>query len=549
MTKNAVAKIWNWASGATGDGATYNSNEPFGGPIIFQLPTGNFVDSKLTMEVASPRPDIERGTNSRYSFMHSGMENAMPIVILGGAYPFKYEIIANSGTANTSTATIGKLRTYNTDRSWYGSANQKDYGIFRWTPTGDDGNSYSFTIRITGQDGVFRDIIFSGLVQDSRFIFVDPVNGEDITGTGTLANPWKSNTTWNMNDPDDATYKDNFVVWRAGLQTPIDTGKLAGSTKPRVFIAFEGDAQPTYDGTIQDHAFLSGEDSNDFFWGGIRVNGTRSDLTESRYFEIFGAALFDRAVFWNSYFFDASSGTVGTDNEAWISSRSGAEKKYFCSVGNTFDTAPLSTDGNGFDSTRLFNFRKCVLEHNIIKNFSGQTLIQPKDECFEFSIRANDMWEGNTAGIGVIISNQGGGDTQEVCWNWILNTDAIRTNSANSAVDMTNFFVFRNTLAPLPGEGRPIDLFAGSSQPFSGVVEIESNVLLGASGNFTVREGSTPLSPNPADDAQANIWFTNGNFDNQFFDTDTQTEVNITTGLLQNAGLDFLGTDGAEISA
>lgn len=528
-------------------GGTYGSTDA---PVAdFQLPVGNYEDSKLTMAVNAPRPDVERTTNSRYSYMHSGMENAMPIVVLGGAYPYHYEITSNTGTADTSTATIGETRTYDTDRDWYGSDNQKDYGIFRWTPTGDDGETYDFTITVTGQDGVSIDVEFSGVVEDSKFIFVDPVGGDDANA-GTLAAPFETNDHWYINATD-GTYADKFVVWRAGLQTQITGGRLAGTYKPHVYIAFEGDAQPTYDGTIRDHHFEGGESSPDFFWAGIRVNGSRSDIAESRWFEVYGGSGFDRAVFWNNYFYDADSGTVGTDNEGWISFRSGTSREYLSVVSNTFDTAPISTDNNGFDSVRLYDVTEYVFEHNVIKNFTGSTLIQPKDSIFNMSIRANDMWEGNTNTHGIIITNQNGGNNHEVCWNWVLNDHAVYINSANNSVDMKDVFIFRNTLSGEPAGGvHAIDLFGGAGTPFGDLVEVEANVLLSNDGGeHVVRTGSSPITGSPFTDSEAQAFFTGSTFDNTLYDLDTQTDVNMTTGKLQSGGLTHLGSYGAEISS
>lgn len=514
-------------------------------PAEWQLPVGNYVPTKLTMSVNAPRPDIERGINSRYSFMHSGMENAMPIVILGGSYPFRYEITSRSGTANTATATIGQTRTYSTDRSWYGSANQKDYGIFRWTPTGDDGNTYAFTVRITGQDGVFIDVPFSGVVQDSKFLFVDPVGGNDTTGTGTLALPWQTNSKWSEATSEDDTYKDNFIVWRSGLQTPMDFGVLGG-TKPRVFIAFEGDTQPTYDGLLVDHHFSG--DANDFFWGGIRINSMMTTNFDNRYFEIFADSDFNRATFWNSYFFDGKSGTSGSDNDAWIMSWANTGHEYLSVVSNTFDTAPLSNDGNGVDSVRLYNITYYVFEHNIIKDYIGQNTGNPKDSCYNISVRANDLWEGNSTSSGFWFGNQGGGGIHEFCWNFCNDGSAqtFRQNVGNAQY-IDDFYLFRNTIVAT-ASASAIGIGGGLTEPFPGTVESLNNISSSTDFLYSITASDGGLT-GQTDDAAGNAHFANGLFaNNTWYDVATQTEINMTTGKLQNAGLALLGTHGAEIT-
>ena len=126
--------ISSWVAG--GDGKVRGA-DPTGalGGGDFQLSASNYVVSDLTMEIAAPRPDVERSANSRYDFASTEFEYEVPITVKGGSYPFKYEITARSGTANVATATIGETRTYGVGREWLGSANQKDYGVLRWTPS------------------------------------------------------------------------------------------------------------------------------------------------------------------------------------------------------------------------------------------------------------------------------------------------------------------------------------------------------------------------------------------------------------------------------
>ena len=195
----------------------------------FQLSASNYVVSDLTMEIAAPRPDVERSVNSRYDFASTEFEYEVPITVKGGSYPFKYEITARSGTANVATATIGETRTYGVGREWLGSANQKDYGVIRWTPlSSDDTKTFSFTVRVTDQAANTATVTYTGVVEDSKFIFVqDGV----VSGTGTFASPFEDNIDF-WPDGTDATYASKFVVYRAGNYAAFASSNFT-SIKPK----------------------------------------------------------------------------------------------------------------------------------------------------------------------------------------------------------------------------------------------------------------------------------------------------------------------------
>ena len=528
------------SSYATANGTTTAST--------FQLAASNYVVSDLTMEIAAPRPDVERSANSRYDFASTEFEYEVPITVKGGSYPFKYEITARSGTANVATATIGETRTYGVGREWLGSANQKDYGVIRWTPlSGDDTKTFSFTVRVTDQAANTATVTYTGVVEDSKFIFVqDGV----VSGTGTLASPFEDCIDFWPNEAD-STYSDKFVVFRAGNYSAFASSTIT-SSKPRAYLAFPGDAQPVFDGTAKDYLFQSAG-IDDWWWSGIRVNGTPTGPANVRFFEAgTSTSSFDRAMFWNNYFFDGKFGTTGNDNAAWIMCMDNGLVvwEYMSVVGNTFDTTNASS--NGFRCASYFNAQKFVIENNIVKNTRGESVFEPKDDCSDFSIRSNDIWENNEAGnASIYIPNQPTDnptlDTadQEVCWNFINDASgdcvnwAGRTDNPNAGP----FYLYRNTmLTPFKAS---VLLAPWVDATPAEVIQLTKNVHVSGSDPYLASD----LDVNGSTDAEMAAFWTTGTFDSTYYAQATQTEVNTTTGKLQNSGLSVLGTYGAEVSA
>ena len=180
----------------------------------WKLPDGHFIPTRVDMRIAAPRPDEERTENSRYSWAYPGLEYTVPIAVIGGSYPFYYQIIARSGPASIQNATIGETRTYNVGTEWYDTQNFRDYGVIRWIPAiEDEGEAFSFTVQVTGQDYKLATIEFSGTVQADKFTFIQ--DGAAPGGDGTLNSPYEDLTDLWV-DRDDDRWQGQMIVLRAG---------------------------------------------------------------------------------------------------------------------------------------------------------------------------------------------------------------------------------------------------------------------------------------------------------------------------------------------
>ncbi len=515
-----------FANGPAGDG-------------IFQLAAGRFTPTQFTMEIASPRPDSER-INSRYSFALPGVEFEAPIAVLAGAYPYRYEIISRSGSAsNISAATIGESRQYGVGREWYGTADQKGFGKLSWTPDiGDDGLTYSFTVRVTGQDGVFQTVTFSGVVSLGKFIAVQ----DGVTsGTGTLESPFEDNSDWWGVDGTDATHAGKLVYYRAGNYEAFPSSTI-NNNKPHAFIGFPGE-QWQLDGNAKDYLF-SNENHDDFWLSGCRVEGSPgTNVANCRFFEV-GTSTgdWDRAMFFNNYFYDGKTGSVGNDNNGWliVLDNGVRTRKYVSMIGNTFDTANYSS--NGFNTATIYNAEKWVVEHNIMKNMLGEAQFQFKDDCSNYSLRANDMWENNSQ---VYLRNQITDsptiacENHEVCWNFLGHQ--IYWNAQGDPSEVGPFYAHRNTIYA-PGQKAGIRIKGFASSP-NEVAHVNKNFIV--ADDFPMHDSALDTAGS-TDAAIATHW-ANGQFDNTFYAVTGQDALNTSTGKLQNAGLSVKGFYGAEI--
>src|SRR5689334_3733291 len=84
-----------------------------GSGSAWQLAAGHYETAKIPLEIIAPRAGLT--TANRYYKTYPGIAYRVPVVVLGGAFPFKFELLtAPSGM------TIGQ---YDGDT---------DYGVINW---------------------------------------------------------------------------------------------------------------------------------------------------------------------------------------------------------------------------------------------------------------------------------------------------------------------------------------------------------------------------------------------------------------------------------
>ena len=428
--------------------------------FAFPLPDGNYVPAKMPMYQVFPRPDNETQSHARHRWAHPDFRYEIPIGVQGGAWPFKYEIIA--GPAG---ATIGQL---------HGDTN---YGVVTWTPATDSG-TVLFTIRVTDQEMNTIDISWSTTIDATQFVFIQ--DGWTGTKAGTISEPLESFADWYKGDRADSTYHNKIIVFRDGNYTAYGASatngnvRLDADSKTPSLIGYP-DETPAID-CAQAKIFSDVSPLRDIFIYGLRFNNARTDVANSHFLWMIGDT--DRLVIANNYFYNLGNGTAGTDNPSGIFiSGTSQDKHHILVKNNTFDTFTNNgPNGSFFDMYRTYYV---LVEENTMKNSDNQYGIWAKVSKAFVTIRANDMYENMTSGgIAVHYGDAAPGTPHdhEVCWNRVVfnNTgnaltllfmgDSLTAENENHY----NSFIYRNTFK----NGSAWVRFAGA-EPY----EVDGNVV------------------------------------------------------------------------
>jgi hypothetical protein len=210
-------------------------------PASYQLSAGNFSPRKVDPILIYPRPDVETAAWAKHRRHHPGIGYRVPIGVAFGSGPLVYELIA--GPAGAS---IGEFLVVSGDTLVVND----DYGVLTWAnPT--TGN-HSFHVRVSFQDGFAPiDVYWALQVTINGTIFIDRVNGSDITGDGTKENPFQTINAWWKNSLTDITYSGFQVCYRGGTHNTAATNtatgisggnwRLQGTDKPLVHYPYTGE--------------------------------------------------------------------------------------------------------------------------------------------------------------------------------------------------------------------------------------------------------------------------------------------------------------------
>lgn len=364
------ARVTSSASNSTGVSATVTIGgvaDTFTATTIvsggsFQLAAGHFEPSYGTMEIIAPRAGLT--TTNRYYKAYPGLLYRVPVAVLYGARPFKYEL-----TSAPSGMTIGSV---------YGDT---DYGIINWSNPVTSGSPHTVAVKVTDQEGTEVTVSWTITVATSGFIFVDSVNGNASsanggTGTGTLANPFLSLNDWyagsvggtGSGTKTNATYAGNFVYYRAGNYTTnnsfnegADNGQrlpCVSANKPKIHMAYPGEAV-TMD-TSGAAIIFYGDNSVGYWFQGIEPTNIGSG---GDYKWVEWDAGPDDIVFFENTLPD-TTGATSTNPAFWMCRRD-QRSTYQAYIGNIFEGA------NNFETFELYNSNKIVWEGGSVANIRG----------------------------------------------------------------------------------------------------------------------------------------------------------------------------------
>jgi hypothetical protein len=486
-------------------------------PQGWQLPVGNYVDEQVSMELIFPRPDAETPDWAKHRRHHPSTPYFCPVGCAFGSWPFYFEAI----TLPTG-ATIGNYLTVSGDKLVAGV----DYGVVRWaTPT--LGN-HSIHIRVWPQGGGDPINVFWTLeVTETGTIFIDPVSGNDSTGTGTFALPFKTIEAWWLGDETDATYSEFQVCYLAGnhnvaadnATTGITAGnwQMNGTVKPLVHYGDAGGVMPVFDmsNTTIIFGILSGTgiSGSDCFLGNIDFNGTHVALDDPRQFSFFDFADGDevytigqggaRNTWFNTRHSDAINHTTSGNNSGicW-SQNAGTQRRHYwyqsqVDMENIYmdpgATSPTNTNLNGFYLSSTVNW---LAENGACTNTKfGRGPYAIKTGAQSLCIRNIDQTLSPVQNMGLMLAGASfvdGGGPYEIsyCKSLVTGTDAndvnVLINANFSTYDSENpnhlpVYLIRNNFSRVPATNRStVDISNGWPVVEIGMIYVSDDILWGA---------------------------------------------------------------------
>lgn len=384
MTLLRVVKRWVGAAPSGGGG--------------WQLASGHYVPAKMALQIIAPRASLT--TANRYYKQYPGIAYRVPVCVLGGAWPFKYEL-----TSAPSGMAVGSV---------YGDA---DYGIITWPNPTTSGSPYTIDVKVTDQDGSIATVSYTLTVTTSGFIFIDPVNGNN-SNAGTLASPKQSMSGLSSSAGD-------FIYLRSGTTA-------YGSISANVIIGYPGETC-TLDCT----------------GGGRFIDGTNHALcglsiipkdtsSGGQCISYWDSGATNILIFENTIAEPTGTEVSGSNSCLWMSTNNNPNyTQYVAFVGNTFQ-------GSGFADFFLAYYTKYVLiENNSISNNSYNSFYAKLENKY-WSIRRNVGMTGNSREL-FEVSDYAAADSFELCWNKYNSSGDCTAYWMGNGAGATNIWYSRNT--------------------------------------------------------------------------------------------------------
>ncbi|WP_214660541.1 hypothetical protein [sulfur-oxidizing endosymbiont of Gigantopelta aegis] len=466
----------------------------------------------MPMTAVYPRPDNETNSWARHrkAYPNGIAEYRIPIVIQGGAYPFKYEIL-DAPTGMTIGSTIA----------------DKDYGILSWRPSSPSADK-NVTIRVSDQERNSILVSWSVSATTAGFIFVDATT--PISGDGSIASPLKLFSDLHNNSDTDTQYSGYIVYFRAGthlLTGPAAKGNLElnANRKPAVWLGYTNEKVVI---DYQSSKVLVGN-QDDIFIAKLKFINARNDVNNAHFWFFNQNSPQKRMTFFETEFDGISRGLTGRDNPAAITFFNPGQLRYYfslvaCNIKNF--SAPL---------VDAYAIKYGVIENNILLNnnldASGKYQgILLKSDIQSFSVRRNTstLSSFSYGAIEILMQSQLFTNSEiEISYNRLIDplnstksTRALVYNwqTANGKNTNPQIYVYRNTI--LGG------ITGLKSFPYT--VFLENNVVLSAAGlNASTANRSIIKNDNIVED--------------------TRTTIINSNGELIAGGIQYIGTHGHEI--
>ncbi|MEM0578110.1 T9SS type A sorting domain-containing protein [Flavobacterium polysaccharolyticum] len=403
------------------------------------------VGQKLPLRLLYPRPDAETPNNALHRKASSNWTYQTRICIQGGEAPFKYEIVSGPSTATI----VGEMnRTIDPITGLIAHNYPDGYATVSWPNPSGTGN---FNIKVTDQSGATTNAIWTVQTDETAFVVLDQVNGNDAN-TGTWNSPLASIPTglWRNSDTD-ATFANKIAVFKRGTypvygRIPNTNCAIDPNIKPRSFLAVESDVVFNMN---NGHFFVN---TGDVAFVGMEFRGSRTDQENNRIIQI--STKNSNYLFWKLKFSNQTFGTSGTDNPSCIVFLNGTTFTQNVAI---VDCEVLPTA-----SMQLVVTYTCdgvLLENNKFTNVyfpssNGSAFFHVKGSTKNQTIRFNHLTGEAPYSMIRMNNNQVSGliYNQEICYNYIQSnivaweSGPIIWNLNTTYSNPTNIHTYRNTI-------------------------------------------------------------------------------------------------------
>ncbi len=402
------------------------------------------------LEIIQPQSNLD--TKSRFYKAYPGIPYEMRMGVIGGDYPFRYELI---------TAPSGMTINANT-------------GVITWPNPTTAGSPATVTARVTdlggsgggiGLGGTQRSVTWTITVTTSGFIFVDAVKGHSRWGSpagdGSISNPFLTMKDFLCvtqacpeADKNATTHQNYFVYFRAGtymvdgpLQPSSPWGTVTLNKKPVVWMEYPGE-NAILDFALG-HPLVSSDRNDNYFSGFEMINQSKEGHGIA--IAVYSQNARGRNTFWKLVGHGMSGTKIGTVSSHLYIPYGRCCGKYFVFQDNEF-----YNDHSGHNIV-TYEIMYALFEGNHIHDSDHINGIAIKGSCQYCVIRGNRMKNLGSAtahAVGIWIYDQTTGPLTgeiEILYNNILAGTANGNNnvvaSFNEAATPASgvHYIYRNT--------------------------------------------------------------------------------------------------------
>lgn len=343
----------------------------------WQLAAGHFEPAAIPLEIIAPQPSLN--TDSPYYRAYPGIAWEMPVGVLGGAWPYKVELIQGpEGMIIGETLDHAEF-----SATGLQGTNNQYYSVLRWSNPTTSGSPHTIEILVTDQSGNTDSVTWTLTVTTSNTLFVDAASGNN-SNDGTIGSPKLNLSGVYGATKGDTTYNGYHVYFRAGTYEhdilPIeDTVRVTWTaSKAHVLKAYPGEA------VVIDvaNAHFNWEGGNDISLIGINFQG----LNEAGGYKVLQFGANPRTLVYNCVFDSLGAGGPGGSNSAVVFFANGSTTQHAFFRNITIDAQSMAL-------IESYATLDKVMEGITVTNYTGSNLngLYEKINNANVSVRAVRM--------------------------------------------------------------------------------------------------------------------------------------------------------------